>query len=56
LQARLLHYFAPTPVPDVSEVEEKEVTDDLCGIHLDHSLLTGLCTSSTTLTSRLFIP
>lgn len=57
-KARLLHYFPAssansnntegTPVPvgeeDVDEKKEDvRIMDDACGIHLDHSLLTGLC-------------
>lgn len=36
IQARLLHYFSPTDKPDVvlAAGEEKEIADDLCGIHL----------------------
>ncbi|KAL7408928.1 Clavaminate synthase-like protein [Mrakia frigida] len=46
-KARLLHYFAPTDKPDVVTTagEESEISDDLCGIHLDHSLITGLCSA-----------
>lgn len=33
-KARLLHYFSPDDKPDVVPGEEKEIEDDLCGIHL----------------------
>jgi len=40
-KARLLHYFPPSE--NVSP--EEESIDDWCGFHLDHSLLTGLCSA-----------
>jgi len=42
-KARLLHYFPP----DSSRppLEEDEPVDSWCGFHLDHSLLTGLCSA-----------
>lgn len=41
-KARLLHYFpsAPSSAPEAESAE-----DDACGVHLDHSLLTGLCSA-----------
>ncbi|KAI5123709.1 hypothetical protein M0805_000303 [Coniferiporia weirii] len=42
-KARLLHYFPPStdnPLP-----AEDEPIDSWCGFHLDHSLLTGLCSA-----------
>ncbi|EIN13396.1 Clavaminate synthase-like protein [Punctularia strigosozonata HHB-11173 SS5] len=42
-KARLLHYFPPSaenPLPS-----EDEPIDSWCGFHLDHSLLTGLCSA-----------
>jgi len=41
-KARLLHYFPPT---DSSVQSEDEPIDSWCGFHLDHSLLTGLCSA-----------
>ncbi|CCO26178.1 hypothetical protein BN14_00195 [Rhizoctonia solani AG-1 IB] len=41
--AGLLHYFPPTsenPLP-----AEDEPVDSWCGFHLDHSMLTGLCSA-----------
>ncbi|KAF7784578.1 hypothetical protein Agabi119p4_743 [Agaricus bisporus var. burnettii] len=40
-KARLLHYFPP----DAAMLAEKGTEDDWCGFHLDHSLLTGLCSA-----------
>ncbi|TFK93554.1 Clavaminate synthase-like protein [Polyporus arcularius HHB13444] len=43
VKARLLHYFPPSaenPLP-----AEDEAIDSWCGFHLDHSLLTGLCSA-----------
>lgn len=37
-KARLLHYFPST-------TSSGEAEDDACGVHLDHSLLTGLCSA-----------
>jgi hypothetical protein len=38
------------------EYGEDEVTDDACGIHLDHSLLTGLCESFAFFTLFYILP
>lgn len=43
-KARLLHYFPPTPGTAIPA--EDEPVDSWCGFHLDHSLLTGLCSVS----------
>ncbi|KAF8634434.1 hypothetical protein AX15_000884 [Amanita polypyramis BW_CC] len=40
-KARLLHYFPPS---EGAGTEEDSV-DNWCGFHLDHSLLTGLCSA-----------
>ena len=40
-KARLLHYFPPTPGNRL--LAEDEPIDSWCGFHVDHSLLTGLC-------------
>lgn len=40
-KARLLHYFPP---PDV-QASEDENGVNACGYHLDHSMLTGLCSA-----------
>ncbi|KIY67413.1 Clavaminate synthase-like protein [Cylindrobasidium torrendii FP15055 ss-10] len=43
MKARLLHYFPPSrdaPLP-----REDEPVDSWCGFHLDHSMLTGLCSA-----------
>lgn len=40
-KARLLHYFPPSPENPLPS--ENEPIDSWCGFHLDHSLLTGLC-------------
>jgi hypothetical protein len=40
-KARLLHYFPPTPGNRLPA--EDEPIDSWCGFHVDHSLLTGLC-------------
>ncbi|KAF5375117.1 hypothetical protein D9758_000027 [Tetrapyrgos nigripes] len=42
-KARLLHYFPPSP--DAPLPSEDEPVDSWCGFHLDHSLLTGLCSA-----------
>lgn len=42
VKARLLHYFPPAPGTAISE---DEPVDSWCGFHLDHSLLTGLCSA-----------
>ncbi|KAG8680010.1 hypothetical protein FRC09_018544 [Ceratobasidium sp. 395] len=42
-KARLLHYFPPTP--DNPLPAEDEPIDSWCGFHLDHSMLTGLCSA-----------
>jgi len=42
-KARMLHYFPPAPgIPS----KKDEPVDSWCGFHLDHSLLTGLCSVS----------
>ncbi|CAL1696322.1 unnamed protein product [Somion occarium] len=43
VKARLLHYFPPSP--DAPLPTEDEPIDSWCGFHLDHSLLTGLCSA-----------
>ncbi|KAF9023407.1 Clavaminate synthase-like protein [Hymenopellis radicata] len=43
-KARLLHYFPPSPDTPL-HVDEDEPVDSWCGFHLDHSLLTGLCSA-----------
>lgn len=40
-KARLLHYFPPSPGRLLPT--ENEPIDSWCGFHVDHSLLTGLC-------------
>lgn len=40
-KARLLHYFPPPPNTSL----EDSAVDSWCGFHLDHSLLTGLCSA-----------
>lgn len=42
-KARLLHYFPPQ---EGQLPSEDEPVDSWCGFHLDHSLLTGLCSVS----------
>ncbi|KAF8592019.1 Clavaminate synthase-like protein [Ramaria rubella] len=42
-KARLLHYFPPSPLEPIPS--ENEPVDSWCGFHLDHSLLTGLCSA-----------
>ena len=42
-KARLLHYFPPSAEKKGNEVA---ADDDACGMHLDHSILTGLCESN----------
>ncbi|KAJ3570871.1 hypothetical protein NP233_g4122 [Leucocoprinus birnbaumii] len=42
-KARLLHYFPPPP--GEAQAKEDEPVDSWCGFHLDHSLLTGLCSA-----------
>lgn len=39
-KARLLHYFPSSP-----DAPGEGADDDACGVHLDHSLLTGLCSA-----------
>lgn len=46
-KARLLHYFPPSPENPLPS--EDEPIDSWCGFHLDHSLLTGLCSVSLSL-------
>ncbi|KAH8083504.1 Clavaminate synthase-like protein [Filobasidium floriforme] len=40
-KARLLHYFPPS----TKNGDEVVADDDACGMHLDHSILTGLCSA-----------
>ncbi|KAF9458723.1 Clavaminate synthase-like protein [Collybia nuda] len=42
-KARLLHYFPPAP--STTLLSDNEPVDSWCGFHLDHSLLTGLCSA-----------
>ncbi|KAG6844275.1 hypothetical protein H0H87_008224 [Tephrocybe sp. NHM501043] len=42
-KARLLHYFPPAP--GAALPSDDEPIDSWCGFHLDHSLLTGLCSA-----------
>ncbi|KAJ3718411.1 Clavaminate synthase-like protein, partial [Lentinula raphanica] len=42
-KARLLHYFPPSDEA-LSQTEDEPI-DSWCGFHLDHSLLTGLCSA-----------
>jgi len=42
-KARLLHYFPPSPENPLPA--EDEPIDSWCGFHVDHSLLTGLCSA-----------
>ncbi|KAG6837880.1 hypothetical protein H0H93_013033 [Arthromyces matolae] len=44
VKARLLHYFPPPR--DVNDPSQEETVDNWCGFHLDHSMLTGLCSVS----------
>lgn len=45
-KARLLHYFPSAPsTSSTGEGEGEGAEDDACGVHLDHSLLTGLCSA-----------
>ncbi|KAJ4476625.1 Clavaminate synthase-like protein [Lentinula aciculospora] len=43
-KARLLHYFPPSDDATLLHTEDEPV-DSWCGFHLDHSLLTGLCSA-----------
>ncbi|KAI0004204.1 Clavaminate synthase-like protein [Russula compacta] len=43
IKARLLHYFPPSPESPLPA--EDEPIDSWCGFHVDHSLLTGLCSA-----------
>ncbi|KAI0757282.1 Clavaminate synthase-like protein [Daedaleopsis nitida] len=43
VKARLLHYFPPSPENSLPAADE--AIDSWCGFHLDHSLLTGLCSA-----------
>jgi hypothetical protein len=43
-KARLLHYFPP-PLGAPAGKDDEPI-DSWCGFHLDHSLLTGLCSVS----------
>jgi len=42
-KARLLHYFPPSE--ENALPSDDEPVDSWCGFHLDHSLLTGLCSA-----------
>ncbi|KAI9445073.1 Clavaminate synthase-like protein [Lactarius indigo] len=42
-KARLLHYFPPSP--ECPLPAEDEPIDSWCGFHVDHALLTGLCSA-----------
>jgi len=42
-KARLLHYFPPSPASPLPS--DDEPVDSWCGFHLDHSLITGLCSA-----------
>lgn len=42
-KARLLHYFPPSPENPLPK--DDEPIDSWCGFHIDHSLLTGLCSA-----------
>ncbi|WVW83123.1 hypothetical protein I302_105141 [Kwoniella bestiolae CBS 10118] len=44
-KARLLHYYPQPPSAQSAKEEEDIQNDALCGTHLDHSLLTGLCSA-----------
>ncbi|WWC90063.1 uncharacterized protein L201_004996 [Kwoniella dendrophila CBS 6074] len=46
-KARLLHYYPETSASTTTTTTNDEgvQNDALCGIHLDHSLLTGLCSA-----------
>ncbi|KAJ3810381.1 hypothetical protein F5876DRAFT_65687 [Lentinula aff. lateritia] len=44
IKTRLFHYFPPSNDASVSHTED-EAVDSWCGFHLDHSLLTGLCST-----------
>ncbi|KIK71386.1 hypothetical protein GYMLUDRAFT_66595 [Collybiopsis luxurians FD-317 M1] len=43
-KARLLHYFPPSEDSVLSPTKDEPI-DSWCGFHLDHSLLTGLCSA-----------
>lgn len=43
-KARLLHYF-PSSSSSSTSSDSEGAEDDACGVHLDHSLLTGLCSA-----------
>ncbi|KAN0125045.1 hypothetical protein V8E52_001597 [Russula decolorans] len=43
IKARLLHYFPPSPGSPLPA--DDEPVDSWCGFHVDHSLLTGLCSA-----------
>lgn len=45
-KARLLHYFPPPPGKSMTD---DGAVDSWCGYHLDHSLITGLCSVNTSL-------
>jgi len=52
-KARLLHYFPPSEA-EIKNASDDEPVDSWCGFHLDHSLLTGLC--SVSLATILSVP
>lgn len=45
-KARLLHYFPMSEEDAAMAPKEDDPVDSWCGFHLDHSLLTGLCSVS----------
>lgn len=44
-KARLLHYFPLSEEEAAEAPKEDDPVDSWCGFHLDHSLLTGLCSA-----------
>ncbi|WRT67106.1 uncharacterized protein IL334_004072 [Kwoniella shivajii] len=44
-KARLLHYYPESSSDRPASDEDETQNDALCGTHLDHSLLTGLCSA-----------
>lgn len=44
-KARLLHYFPMSEEDAAMAPKEDDPVDSWCGFHLDHSLLTGLCSA-----------
>ena len=51
-KARLLHYFPPSPGSSLPV--DDEPIDSWCGFHVDHSLLTGLCSVCLALLGVIF--